>query len=123
MSRSPLAAAVAALLVLPAAAQASSPFRWGAAAGDITAKSAILWSKAAAPGKYTVRWGTTKKLKNGRASARATRAHDNTLRATATRLKPNTTYFFRWSRGRSSSDTGTFRTAPAAGADATIRFA
>jgi alkaline phosphatase D len=113
---------LAALALMSASASASSPFKWGVAAGDTSSSSAILWSKAKAAGRYTVRYGTTRKLRNGHKVARATKGHDNTLRASIGKLRSDTRYFFRWKRGGATSEVGTFRTAPAAGADKTIRF-
>jgi Phosphodiesterase/alkaline phosphatase D len=114
---------LAALAIAPASASADSAFKWGAAAGDVSSSSAILWSKAKAPGRYTVSWGTTRKLRDGHKTAQATKAHDNTMRATAGGLKPGKRYFFQWTHGTSRSDVGSFTTAPKPGASQTIRFA
>ncbi len=118
------AIAVAALAALPASASAASPFRWGVAAGDITPTSAIAWTKGAAPGRYTVRWGRDRGLASGRKTVATTRAHDNTARVLLRGLNPDTKYFYRWTDSRNrASDYGTFRTAPRPAVAKTIRFA
>jgi len=110
------------VLAVPAAAQAESAFQWGVVAGEVNSSSAILWSKANAPGSYTVKWGTTRKLKDGKAKIRASKSHDNTMRKKVTGLKAGKTYFFRFTDGDSVSDVGTFKTAPKSSADQTIKF-
>jgi alkaline phosphatase D len=114
---------VAALAAVPASASAESAFQWGVSAGDVSASSAILWSKATSAGRYSVRWGTTRKLRDGRRTVKASKGHANTMRAAIGGLKADSTYFFRWTDGDSVSPVGTFRTAPKAGAAQTIEFA
>jgi alkaline phosphatase D len=54
---------------------------------------------------------------------KATSSNDNTVQAKVTRLRPDSVYHFVFSIGRNKSDTGTFRTAPAANKAKTIEFA
>lgn len=114
---------LAAMAIAPGSAVAGNAFQWGVAAGEVSSSSAILWSKAKSPGRYTVRWGTTRKLRDGHSTAKATKAHDNTMRATAGGLKPGKRYFFQWTDGKSRSDVGSFTTAPKPDASQTIHFA
>lgn len=117
-----VATALAALAVLPASASASSAFQWGVIAGDVTSSSAILWTKADHAGKFSVRWGATRGMKDGKATVRASKAHDDTMRATAHGLKADRTYYFQFTDGDSVTPVGTFHTAPKPTADKTIRF-
>lgn len=119
----PTLIAAACLAAVPAAASAESAFQWGAAAGDVSSTAAVLWSKANAPGAYSVRYGTSPRRLSERRRARATKAHDNTLRVLVTGLKPDTQYHFRFTDGDSVSERGTFRTAPRPNDDETISFA
>ena len=121
----PLGLAAAALAAVPAGAHAASPFRWGVAAGDVTAGSAVLWTKVARPGRVGVTIATDRRLRRGvarRASLRARTAGDDTVRLDVRRLRPGTRYFYAFrTRGRRST-IGTFRTAPARRSTRTIRF-
>src|SRR3954447_17237355 len=118
-----LLTAVAALASVAAtSATASSAFQWGVIAGDVNSSSAILWTKADHAGKFSVRWGTTRGMKDGKATVRANKAHDDTMRVTAKHLKADKTYYFQFTDGDSVTPVGTFRTAPAPTTDKTIRF-
>jgi alkaline phosphatase D len=117
--------AIAAILLLAPPAFAAKGFSLGVAAGEVTAKSAILWGKANKSGTYAVSIARNRRFSRGveTDSVRARRSHDNTVQERVTGLQPAQRYFFRFSRGRLRSDIGTFVTAPAPRQNATIEFA
>ena len=125
MSRAPsrvaLAAAALTLLLAPSALAARG-FSFGVAAGDVTARSAILWGKANTSGRYTLEVRARREVR--RLAVRARAGDDNTLQRRVTGLEPGTRYRYRFTgrRGR-RSDWGSFVTAPRPGANATIEFA
>jgi alkaline phosphatase D len=119
-----LSLAVAAIITPQASGKA---FLHGVAAGEVTATSAVLWTRFQAPGvrlrveialdrrfRHIVRRGTV----FGVSAAR-----DWTVRARTPRLRPATTYYYRFLAGRLSSPIGRFRTAPLPSTPATVRFA
>src|SRR5947209_1234619 len=117
-----LSALALALALLPAAPAAASGFSLGVAAGEVKSTSAILWTRADKPG------GVTLKVKLGAvqvasSSLQAKTANDNTVQKLVTRLKPGKTYQYFFVHGKNKSPVGTFKTAPSAKADKTIRFA
>jgi alkaline phosphatase D len=118
-----LAAAALAAFAMPAAgAPSASAFRFGVAAGEISTTSAILWTRAPKPGLV----GLVVTRERDIASAfrgRATRANDLTVQRVVRGLRPGTTYTFVFAQGKTTSPLGTFTTAPAATADAPVRFA
>jgi phosphodiesterase/alkaline phosphatase D-like protein len=113
------------LLLAAPSAFAARGFTLGVTAGEVTASSAVLWAKAKKSGRYAVVVARNKRLTKGRRTgrARARRSHDNTVQRRIGRLRPNTRYWFRFSRGRARSDRGTFVTAPRATQDRAIEFA
>ena len=100
-------------------------FYFGVAAGEITATSTMLWTRAPSAGPVTaVVWAPashTVENMSFRATARA--SDDFTVRVSATGLEPATTYRYRFLRGRALSATGTFETAPLPTANVVVRFA
>jgi phosphodiesterase/alkaline phosphatase D-like protein len=117
--------ALLALLLLAPSAHAARGFSFGVAAGDVTARSAILWAKANKSGAYNVQVARnrrfTRELHTG--VARARRSHDNTLQRRVTRLTPGQRYFFRFVAGRRRSDIGSFTTAPKPPQNKAVEFA
>ena len=121
-------AALATLLILllaPSASHAARGFSHGVQAGDVTAKSAILWAKAKKSGAYALDVARNRRFTRGLDAflVRARRSDDNTLQRRVRGLRPGQRYFFRFSRGRSRSDIGTFVTAPSPSRNATVEFA
>jgi alkaline phosphatase D len=117
-----------ALICLAAAAPAGAArgFSYGVAAGDVTSGSAILWGRAARPGRVQLQLSHTRGFQRvlARRALRARRSRDLTVQARVRGLKPRARYFYRFclmSRAR-CSDTGTFVTAPRTRARPTIRF-
>jgi alkaline phosphatase D len=125
--RSALSAALLALALLVAAEANGNPFPLGVAAGEVTASSAVVWARAAgtAPVRLDVR-SAQGAMPLVRVTLRPSRARDLTIQRRVFGLRPATRYFYVFSvptrRSRIVS-AGEFRTAPAPGAAATIRFA
>ncbi len=104
------------------------------ASGDATASSAIIWTRAAAPGAVRVEYGPTPALGRTTAPVPVTEATDLTAKVELTELQAATRYFYRVvaDPGGAASLLGQFRTAPppdassgltlAWGADTSERF-
>jgi phosphodiesterase/alkaline phosphatase D-like protein len=120
----PVLAALAVSLAAPAGASAAG-FSLGVAAGEVSTSSALLWAHATSSGPTVLQVATDSGFRRIAAtkSVSATHTRDNTVQAKVTGLRPGTTYSYRWLQGAKRSPLGTFRTAPAPTADATIRFA
>ncbi|HEX2414283.1 MAG TPA: PhoD-like phosphatase N-terminal domain-containing protein, partial [Thermoleophilaceae bacterium] len=120
-----LAIAVAAALLLAPPALAAKGFSLGVAAGEVSSSSAVLWAHATGSGSYTLQVAAKKNFKKRafEKSVKASSGNDNTVQAKAGKLKPGKRYYYRFvgKKGR-RSDTGTFRTAPKASANATFEF-
>jgi alkaline phosphatase D len=115
------ALAAGAVAVVTGAEAQQAGFRYGVAAGEVTATSAVLWTRAPAAGSVrlelvTASGATTRPL-------RAPPAGDLTVQSRIAGLRPGTRYAYRFRQGASVSATGRFTTAPAPSANATIRFA
>ncbi len=103
------------------APSAAPAFAEGVAAGEITASSALLWTRAPRPGRVElVVRGAGQTIA---ASATALPDRDLTLTIAVRGLAPGSRYAYRFRQGSVVSPGGLFRTAPAPTADATIRFA
>jgi phosphodiesterase/alkaline phosphatase D-like protein len=99
----------------------STGFDYGVAAGEVTSTSAVLWTRAPRPGRISL-------SVRGRGSgvdavATATARDDLTVSVPVRRLAPGSSYTYVFRAGSVTSPTGSFETAPAPGADATVRFA
>jgi alkaline phosphatase D len=105
----------------------------GAAVGEVTDHSAVVWARSDAPATLVVDYASEGSEGAGdRARARARNApeRDFTARVALDRLRPGTLYRFR-ARFEAAGDadasvseevSGSFRTAPAAAADEPVRF-
>src|SRR5215207_10149082 len=117
-----------AALVLAPAALASPGFRFGVAAGEMTSTSATLWTRSneLGPVKLYV-WPTPRRgMPPIQVELKPSAAHDRVVQRRVQGLKPGTRYTYLFSTGFRKSQLeagGTFWTAPAPGAKATIRFA
>jgi alkaline phosphatase D len=124
LSRSLIPITAVGLLLAPSALAAKG-FSLGVAAGEISSKSAVLWAHAKKNGSYRLQVATKKNFKKRAAEKKlkATSDNDKTVQVKVGKLKPKTRYYYRFvgKKGR-RSDTGTFRTAPKASANATLRF-
>jgi len=99
------------------AEQAGSGFALGVAAGDVTATSAVLWTRAEEPGWIDVEIATDPQLAAVVAtlSAEAVPQSDLTVKIVAEQLQPATRYYYRFARRDDPSVTsriGTFVAAP-----------
>ncbi|HXG75427.1 MAG TPA: alkaline phosphatase D family protein [Gaiellaceae bacterium] len=102
-------------------------FAYGVAAGEVTASSALLWTRAPRAGAVTLELLDSAGARVA-AAIRPRRlvagpAADLTVQATVGRLRPGTRYRYRFRQGGAVSATGTFETAPAATASVPVRFA
>lgn len=118
--------AVLATVTARAGAAADPPviFAYGVSSGEVTPISAVLWTRADREVVLTAEISTdpgfaTKLTRTALASA----ANDFTAKALVLSLRPATRYFFRWRRGGSVSEAGTFVTAPLPWSSANLRFA
>jgi phosphodiesterase/alkaline phosphatase D-like protein len=113
------------LLAIPPTANAARGFSFGVAAGEVTAKSAVLWGKANTSGGYSLDVATNRRFRNLKPHfVVAKQGRDNTVQRRVGRLKPNTRYWFRFvGNGGKRSDVGTFVTAPKPSRSKTIEFA
>ena len=121
----PVALTALVILALAPSAHAARGFSLGVAAGEVTARSAVLWGKAAGSGAYALDVARNRRFTRGLDAflVRARRSHDNTVQRRVTGLRPGTRYFFRFTRGPRRSDVGTFVTAPRASQNAVVEFA
>jgi alkaline phosphatase D len=121
------AVAGAAILALAGSATPQAPpFAYGVAAGEVTSTSALLWTRAPGAGKVSLELAESFKHIVGLgvvASATARKVNDLTLDIAVNGLQPNTAYLYRFRQGGTSSQLGSFRTAPARTAGRTVRFA
>lgn len=105
----------------------------GVASGDVTAKSAIIWSRASGMSQMHVEYGTDAAFAHAQTAAvvEATPTADYTAKVQLDGLKPDMAYFYRVSFTGTATDgstvktpdrTGTFRTLPAAGTSRPLSF-
>jgi phosphodiesterase/alkaline phosphatase D-like protein len=118
-------ALLALLLVAAPSTHAARGFSFGVTAGDVTAKSAVLWGKANKSGGYSLDVANNRRFRNFRPHfVVARKSDDNTVQRRVSGLKPNTRYWFRFvGNGGKRSDVGTFVTAPRAAQSKAIEFA
>ncbi len=121
-----LAILTLALVVVVPVARAQSGFGSGVAAGDVSAHGAILWTRAPHVGPVRLAvWDVTA----GRSDVVALGVHrartgdDRTVRFRITGLPAGHRFAYRFVQGQATSTSGTFSTAPAARANAIVRFA
>jgi alkaline phosphatase D len=116
--------AFAALAALPAAAGASG-FSLGVTAGEVTSSSALVWTRSDTTGTVKLQVARDRRFHHvvAETKVKATLGSDRTVQVTVRRLTSDSTFYYRFLRGSHTSDTGTFRTAPSAKQNATIRFA
>jgi phosphodiesterase/alkaline phosphatase D-like protein len=102
-----------------------APFAYGVASGDMTAESAVLWTRAARPSGVTAELSLTPGFEAPHALATlvARPEDDLTVRVLATGLSAGTKYYYRFRQDRDVSAVGTFRTAYGAAQSSTVRMA
>jgi alkaline phosphatase D len=105
---------------------AQAGFAYGVAAGDVGAHRAILWTRAPNVGRLRI---VVNDITPGHFGAvlnkrvRAKSGDDRTVNVVVSRLKAGHRYAYFFVQGLDASVIGTFRTAPAAGTNATVKFA
>ena len=122
---------VAASLLLSLAAATAQTQTHGQMVGDVTATSAIVWTRASAPCLTSVLYAPNPTLSAPLETATTTAlgARDNTARIPVTGLTPTTTYWYRLRLTTVPGTPGTlgpigsFTTAPANGQQAPLSFA
>jgi alkaline phosphatase D len=123
MRRTAILLAVVVLAVAVVAADAQTRgFRFGVAAGEVTASSATLWTRVPAAGQVRAELRDGSRLVR-RTLLRASPARDLTVHWRATGLRPGTRYAYRFVQGSRASQRGSFETAPSSATGATVRFA
>ncbi len=120
--RAALATACALAVVAPTQAPAKG-FEQGVAAGEVTATTAMVWTRADRSGAVTVRYGAKKNRLNRSLTLTARKRRDFTVQDRLTNLKPDTRYWYRFRQGSHRSELGSFRTAPRPTSAKPIRFA
>ena len=104
---------------------AGPAFPYGVAAGEITARSAKLWTRADHAGAVTLE--IARDVRFTRMVARrklvAAAANDFTVQAVVTSLQADSAYVYRFRQGKPVSRVGRFRTAPEATQDTRVKFA
>ncbi len=119
-----LIATVAAALLVPATAGAAK-FSHGVTAGEVSAKSAVIWAHANGGGKYEAEVARDKRFHNVEDSGKvkAKDSKDFTLQKKMKHLKPGKQHYYRFCKGDKCSERGTFETAPKKSKSKTVRFA
>lgn len=117
--------AMALLAAIPNTLAADAPptLTHGVAVGDVTATSAVVWTRASAPGEMTVEIDDDPALSEPRRfTARADAAADLTAQVEVDGLVPATRYHYRVGAGGATPVVGTFATAPAPGDPRPVSF-
>lgn len=95
----------------------------GVAVGEVTATSAVIWSRASEPAEMVVELDANEGLASPRiARAQATAEHDFTAKVKIEGLEPGTRYYYRVRFDGSDAVPGSFRTAPRADVAEPVRF-
>jgi alkaline phosphatase D len=99
-------------------------FAHGVASGDVTAFSAVLWTRVDrdTPLKIEVALSPDLRDPHFKEEVRAQAANDFTVKVVASPLLPDRFYYYRWRHGSAMSPVGTFKTAPPPDLSASARF-
>jgi alkaline phosphatase D len=125
-------AVLAALVLVPLATGtsfgthgAAVRFRFGVAAGEVRADSAILWTRAPRAGPVRLELARSKTFGPPvrRFGASGVAANDLTVQVRVTRLAAGERYWYRFVQARARGPVGVFETPPASSADVRVRFA
>lgn len=101
----------------------TATFTSGVASGDVTATSAVLWTRAEGGDAVTVEISADASFSNARSlPATTSSARDFTVKVKADGLTPGTRYAYRFRAGDAVSPAGSFVTAPDAGTSAPLHF-
>jgi alkaline phosphatase D len=111
-------------LALPGAASAAK-FTDGVTAGEVSAKSAVVWGHATKQGKVKAEVARDKRFHNieDKDKVKAKESRDFTVQTRMKGLKPGKKHYYRFCKGNKCSERGTFKTAPKSKKSKTIRFA
>ena len=123
--------AALAVVLLAAGASVAAPgaagprFRFGVAAGEVRADSAILWTRAPRTGSIQLELAANKAFRPvaRRVSARALPTNDLTVQVRVAALAAGKRYWYRFAQAGTRSPVGVFKTAPAPTTDVRVRFA
>jgi alkaline phosphatase D len=99
-------------------------FTHGVASGDVTPTSAVLWTRVDREASLQVEVSPDPNFpgKTLTRTATAIAATDFTVKVIAEPLDPARPYYYRFTDGETTSDTGSFRTAPPRDISAPVRF-
>lgn len=108
----------------PFAPGATASFTHGVASGDVSATSAVLWTRAEGGDHLTAEISADPSFAGDvtRVAATTSAERDFTVKANVTGLTPDTRYHYRFHAGGAVSETGTFATAPGDAASKPLRF-
>lgn len=104
-------------------------FPQSVASGDPRANSVVLWTRVEHSGSDDLSVGVEVATDDGFTNLvvgeylTALAAHDHCLKVRVIGLQADTVYYYRFTYGRATTNTGRTRTAPAASSDATVKFA
>lgn len=117
--------ALGALLVVWTGVAAPLTFSHGVSSGDVTATSAVLWTRTDGPAELVAEIAADPAFQRIVTSRIAVTSaeRDFTAKLVVEPLEPGQTYYYRWRSLDAVSDTGTFKTAPRRDAAASLRFA
>lgn len=121
----PVTATKAALLTpTPVPTALTAPFAYGVASGDVSADSAVLWTRAAGPADVVFQVATDASFDPSTtlAPVHAAADRDFTVKTIVGGLKPGTQYYYRARAGADLSPVGLFKTAYAPDQDASVTF-
>ena len=118
-------ALVAVWVATGSAGTVAGGFRYGVAAGEITASAAEIWTRPDRAGELAVELAGEPSFTSilMRTTAGPRVARDLTAQVRLAGLRPATRYYYRFRQGRAVSPVGSFRTAPPPRSPATVRFA
>jgi phosphodiesterase/alkaline phosphatase D-like protein len=110
---------------VPVAAARPQPFAYGVASGDMTADSAILWTRTPDAADVVAEISSTPDFAQPSQLplVHSDAASDFTVKVLAGGLAPGTTYFYRFRSGSDVSPVGSLRTAYAPDQDAPVTLA
>ncbi|MCP5118868.1 MAG: hypothetical protein GY953_49280, partial [bacterium] len=98
-------------------------FPGGVASGDVTDYRAVLWTRTSRPATLTLELSEDRDFPEAvRRTAITSEASGLTAKLVLSFLKPDQTYYYRWTADDSVSDIGVFRTAPLPWTPKNLRF-
>ena len=101
-------------------------FTHGVASGDVKPRSAVLWTRVDRKATLVVELSPDRAFPSSETltrRARATARNDFTAKAVVAPLSPDQVYHYRWRRGQTISQVGTFKTPPRRSGRTSLSFA